>query len=90
MVASQPYVLRLFGYKQALFLAVYRHAGSCIQDAFQAAADPALGPAIRRRMTDIYHLVRDLTDATPARCADLRAVHRRSSPAQRRSRAGTR
>jgi AcrR family transcriptional regulator len=35
---SQPYVLRLFGSKQALFLAAYRYAGSCIQAAFRAAA----------------------------------------------------
>src|SRR6476660_7915150 len=35
---SQPYVLRLFGSKQALFLAAYQHAGSRIQDAFRAAA----------------------------------------------------
>lgn len=109
---SQPYVLRLFGSKQALFLAAYQHAGSCIQDAFQAAAatlppaagvsdrlaalgcaylrlardqdlllvllhgfmaaaDPALGPAMRRCLTDIYHLVRNLTGADPEQARDF-------------------
>src|SRR5882757_7718086 len=35
---SQPYVLRRFGTKQALFLATYRFAGNRIQDAFRDAA----------------------------------------------------
>lgn len=101
---SQPYVLRLFGSKQELFLATYRYAGSRIQDTFRAAAaplppeadvpdrlaalgcaylqlahdrdlllvllhgfmaaaDPALGPAMRRCMIEIYRLVRTLTGA---------------------------
>jgi AcrR family transcriptional regulator len=43
---SQPYVLRRFGTKQALFLAAYRYAGTRIQDAFRtaAAAVPATAP----------------------------------------------
>lgn len=101
---SQPYVLRLFGTKQALFLAVHRHAAARAKDAFRtaaaalpadadlctrftamgqaylelsrepelllvlqhgfmAAADPALGPDMRRAMTDMYRLVIDLTGA---------------------------
>src|SRR5882757_3535280 len=36
---SQPYVLRRFGTKQALFLATYRYAANRIQDVFRAAAD---------------------------------------------------
>ncbi|MGH3549541.1 MAG: TetR/AcrR family transcriptional regulator [Pseudonocardiaceae bacterium] len=111
---SQPYVLRLFGTKQALFLAAYRHAGSRIQDAFRAAAatvppdavvsdrlaalgraylqlardqdlllvllhgfmtaaDPALGPAMRACMTDIYRLVRSLTGANAEQARDFAA-----------------
>jgi AcrR family transcriptional regulator len=111
---SQPYVLRLFGSKQALFLATYRHAGSRIQDAFRAAAatlppeadvpdrlaalgeaylqlardqdlllvllhgftaaaDPALGPAVRRCMIDIYCLVRTLTGANAEQTRDFTA-----------------
>lgn len=109
---SQPYVLRLFGSKQALFLATYQHAGSRIQDAFRAAAatvspgaevpgrlaalgraylqlahdrdfllvllhgftaaaDPALGPAMRRCMIDIYRLVRTLTGANAEQARDF-------------------
>lgn len=111
---SQPYVLRLFGSKQALFLAAYQHAGSRIQDAFRAAAttlppgaevpdrlaalgcaylqlardhelllvmqhgfmaaaDPALGPAMRRCMIDIYRLVRTLTGASAEQTRDFAA-----------------
>ncbi|HEY6424293.1 MAG TPA: TetR/AcrR family transcriptional regulator [Pseudonocardiaceae bacterium] len=111
---SQPYVLRLFGSKQALFLATYRHAGSCIEDAFRAAAatvppdaevperlaalgcaylqlardhelllvmqhgfmaaaDPALGPAMRRCMIGIYRLVRSLTGANAEQTRDFAA-----------------
>jgi AcrR family transcriptional regulator len=109
---SQPYVLRLFGSKQALFLATYQHAGSRIQDTFRAAAaplppdaetpdrlaalgcaylqlardqdlllvllhgfvaaaDPALGPAMRRCMIDIYCLVRTLTGANAEQVRDF-------------------
>lgn len=109
---SQPYVLRLFGSKQELFLATYRHAGSRIQDTFRAAAttvapdadvpdrlaalgcaylqlardrdlllvllhgfmaaaDPALGTAMRRCMIDIYHLIRALTGATAEQARDF-------------------
>ncbi|MGH3717336.1 MAG: TetR/AcrR family transcriptional regulator [Pseudonocardiaceae bacterium] len=111
---SQPYVLRLFGSKQALFLATYRHTGSRIQDTFRsatatlppeadvpdrlaalgraylelardrdlllvllhgfmAAADPALGPAMRRCMIDIYRLVRTLTGANAEQARDFAA-----------------
>ncbi len=111
---SQPYVLRLFGSRQALFLAAYRHAGSRIQEAFRAAAatvppdavvsdwlaalgraylqlardqdlllvllhgfmtaaDPALGPAMRACMTDIYRLVRGLTGANAGQARDFLA-----------------
>ncbi|MDQ6837113.1 MAG: TetR family transcriptional regulator [Actinomycetota bacterium] len=109
---SQPYVIRLFGSKQALFLAVYRHAGLRIQEAFRAAAatvqphaevperlaalgrayltlardhelllvmqhgfmaaaDPALGLAMRRCMIDIYCLVRSLTGADADQTRDF-------------------
>ncbi len=114
---SQPYVIRVFGTKQALFLAVYRHAGQRIQDAFRtaaaaappelsaappseqlaalgmayvelvrdrellsvllhgfvAAADPALGPDMRRCMIDIYRLVRELTGADAEEARDFLA-----------------
>ncbi|MGH3763545.1 MAG: TetR/AcrR family transcriptional regulator [Pseudonocardiaceae bacterium] len=111
---SQPYVLRLFGSKQALFLAAYRHAGSRVQDAFRAAAatlppeagvsdrlaalgcaylqlardhelllvmqhgfmvaaGPALGPAMRRCMIDIYRLVQTLTGADAEQTRDFAA-----------------
>jgi AcrR family transcriptional regulator len=35
---SQPYVIRLFGTKQALFIATVRHASSLIEERFRAAA----------------------------------------------------
>ncbi|HET9257409.1 MAG TPA: TetR/AcrR family transcriptional regulator [Pseudonocardiaceae bacterium] len=111
---SQPYVLRLFGSKQALFLATYQYAASRIQDTFRAAAatlppdaevpdrlkalgcaylqlaqdrdlllvllhgfmtaaDPALGPAMRRCMIEIYRLVRTLTGANAEQTRDFAA-----------------
>ena len=41
---SQPYVIRLFGSKQELFLATMRHAGDRVQEKWRAAAaqDPTL------------------------------------------------
>jgi AcrR family transcriptional regulator len=40
---------------------------------FMAAADPALGPAMRRCMIDIYRLVRTLTGATAKQTRDFAA-----------------
>jgi AcrR family transcriptional regulator len=47
---SQPYVIRLFGTKQALFIATVRHASARIEERFRAAAAvqpdlPSLGAA---------------------------------------------
>lgn len=113
---SQPYVVRVFGSKQALFLAAYTHATQQIQETFRAsaaaadrlgattpqerlealgaayvdlvrdrellsmllhgfvaAADPALGPEMRRCMTDIYRLMRELTGADPEQARDFLA-----------------
>jgi AcrR family transcriptional regulator len=39
---SQPYVIRLFGTKQALFIATVRHAAARIEERFRAAAE--VGP----------------------------------------------
>ena len=36
---SQPYVVRIFGTKQALFLEAFNRAGVCIRDAFAAVLD---------------------------------------------------
>lgn len=111
---SQPYVVRVFGSKQALFLAVYRLAGKRIEETFRAAAadvppglspadrlkslgpayvelvqdrellnvllhgfaaaaDPALGPDMRRSMLDIYRLLGELTGADPENVRDFLA-----------------
>jgi AcrR family transcriptional regulator len=97
---SQPYVIRLFGTKQQLFLAVLQTVCDRIEQTFREAAeeeptlaslgsryetflaerelllvllhgfsasgDPAIGDVVRERFGGIYHLVRDLTGASPA------------------------
>lgn len=47
---SQPYVIRLFGSKQRLFLAGYRCAADQIEEAFRAA-----GPGDIGKLADAFH-----------------------------------
>lgn len=99
---SQPYVVRMFGTKQALFLAAHSATMARIEDGFRraaaatgpeddrlhslgeayvdliadrdllrvmqhgfvAAADPALGPAMRACLLSVYRLIQELTGAT--------------------------
>jgi AcrR family transcriptional regulator len=113
---SQPYVVRVFGTKQALFLAAYKYATERIEATFRAsaaaadqlgaatvqqrlealghayidlvqdrellsmllhgfvaAADPALGPEMRRCMTSIYRLMRELSGADAEQARDFLA-----------------
>ena len=96
---SQPYVIRLFGTKQQLFLAavqsvcdrieqIFREAAEespelsslghnyerllaepelllVLLHGFSASGDPAIGDCVRNRFGGIYHLIRDLTGASP-------------------------
>ena len=96
---SQPYVIRLFGTKQQLFLAavqsvcdrieqIFREAAAespelsslgrnyerllserelllVLLHGFSASGDPAIGDCVRARFGSIYHLIRDLTGASP-------------------------
>ena len=105
---SQPYVIRLFGTKQQLFLAavqsvcdrieqIFREAADESPDlrslgrnyerllsepelllvllhGFSASGDPAIGDCVRARFGSIYHLVRDLTGATPREARDFLAT----------------
>ncbi|MEV6304799.1 TetR/AcrR family transcriptional regulator [Actinoplanes sp. NPDC051861] len=54
---SQPYVIRLFGSKQELFLATTRHAGDRVQAIWRAAAEkdptlPGLGAAYKELLAE--------------------------------------
>jgi len=51
---SQPYVVRMFGSKQALFLAVHRRVLDAIVRAFTEAAVPGAGEENLTRLADAY------------------------------------
>ncbi|MEU4427813.1 TetR/AcrR family transcriptional regulator [Actinoplanes sp. NPDC024001] len=102
---SQPYVIRLFGSKQELFLATVGHAADRVRQiwlaaaaknptlhglgmaykellaerdllvvllhGYAAAADPALGEAVRRCYGELYLLVRELTGASAEEARDF-------------------
>ncbi|MEU8239585.1 helix-turn-helix domain-containing protein [Actinoplanes missouriensis] len=105
---SQPYVIRLFGSKQELFLATLRYAGDRIEATWRAAAEkdptlhglghaykqlleerellvvllhgygaaaePAIGDAVRACYGNLYTVVRELTGASPDEMRDFFAM----------------
>ena len=102
---SQPYVIRLFGSKQELFLATLRYAGDRVEEkwrtaaakeptleslgtaykellaerellvvllhGYAAAADPAIGDAVRDCYGALYDVVRQLTGASAEEARDF-------------------
>ena len=105
---SQPYVIRLFGSKQELFLATQRHVSDRLEEkwraaaaveptmsglgkaykellaerdllavflhGFAAAADPAIGEAVRECYSRLYLVVRELTGASAEEARDFFAM----------------
>ncbi|HEU5469433.1 MAG TPA: TetR/AcrR family transcriptional regulator [Actinophytocola sp.] len=106
---SQPYVIRLFGSKQRLFVAAVERAVNRIEQSFREAAEngaadlsdlgaaydtllaerdllavmlhgyaasiePAIGMVVRSGFGRIYHLIRELTDASAAEARDFLAT----------------
>jgi AcrR family transcriptional regulator len=105
---SQPYVIRLFGTKQELFLATLRYACGRIEEKWRAAAvreptlhglghaykelleerellvvllhgygaaaEPAIGEAVRASYGHLYTVVRDLTGASAEEARDFFAT----------------
>ncbi|MBL1078011.1 TetR/AcrR family transcriptional regulator [Nocardia sp. 2] len=112
---SQPYVIRLFGSKQQLFLAATRAVCERVEAIFRAgveavgpdadtetrmaamgdgyralllerdlplvlmhgmaaSADPVIGDAVRERYGSMYHLLRELTGASPVQAREFFAT----------------